>query len=57
MVELPVMATAKRYCEFVTHLKAQGARLCELQVMRIRRLTPADKTRLRRNESQVGFVT
>jgi hypothetical protein len=50
-----MVTTAERDGGFVTHLEAQGARVCELQVMRIGRLAPTDKTWLRSNESQLVF--
>ena len=44
LVQLPMMAAAKRHGELITDFEAQGSRLCEPQVMRIRRLPAADKT-------------
>ena len=57
LMQLSVMAAAKRHGKFVADFKAQGSRLRKAQVMRIGWLTPADKTRLRSNKPQVGFVT
>jgi hypothetical protein len=47
---------AQRYCEFIADLEANRARLRKAQMMRIGRLPPADQTRLRSDEFQVGFV-
>jgi hypothetical protein len=57
LVQLTMMVAAKRYRELITDFKAQGPGLCKAQVMRIGWLTAADKTGLRRNKPQVGFVT
>lgn len=55
-MQLPVMPTAKRDRELITHLETNGSRLRKPQVMRIGRLPAADETRLRRNEFQVCLV-
>jgi hypothetical protein len=61
-MQLSVMAAAERYGEFITHFRADGARLRKAQVMWIRQLSPADKARLRSNKppaalrlKQIGF--
>jgi hypothetical protein len=43
LVQLTMMATAKRYRELITDFKAQGPGLCKAQVMRIGWLAPADQ--------------
>jgi hypothetical protein len=46
-MQLPMMAAAKRYREFIADLHSQRSGLGKTQVMRIGRLSPADETRLR----------
>ena len=53
---LPVMAAAERHCEFIADLHPQRSGLRKAKVMRVRRLTSADKTGLRGNKLQVGLV-
>ena len=45
-MKLPMMTTAKRYCELITDLKAESSRLCKTKMMRISWLPSADQTRL-----------
>ena len=55
LMQLLMVITAERHGEFIADLETQGTRLCETQMMRIARLTPTDKTGLRRNKPQVAF--
>ena len=55
LMQLLMVITAERHGEFIADLETQGARLCEAQMMRIARLTPTDKTGLRRNKPQVAL--
>jgi hypothetical protein len=57
LVELSMMASAKRHCELVADFEAQRSRLSKLRVMRIGRLPSADQTRLRGHEPKMAFVT
>jgi hypothetical protein len=57
LMQLPVMATAKRHSELVADFETERPGLREPQVMRIRRLPPADEARLRGDKPQMGFVT
>jgi hypothetical protein len=43
LMKLPMMPAAKRNREFIADLKAHGSRLSKLQMMRIARLSPADR--------------
>ena len=56
-MQLPMMAAAERYGEFVADFKTQRSGLRELQMMRIGWLPAADEAWLRGNKSQMGFVT
>jgi hypothetical protein len=56
-MQLLMVITAGRHGELITHLEPQRSRLGKTQVMRIRRLMSADKTRLRGNKPQMAFVT
>ena len=56
-MQLSVMAAAERHGELVADFETQGSGLRKTQVMRIGRLTSADKTGLRSDEPQMGFVT
>src|SRR5664280_85947 len=55
LMQLLMVITAERHGELIADLETQGARLCKTQVMWIGRLTPTDKTKLRRNKSQVAL--
>jgi hypothetical protein len=44
LMQLPMMATAKRHCEFIADFQTNAARLRKPKMMRIARLSPADKT-------------
>jgi hypothetical protein len=55
-MQLPVMASAERYGELIADLQANAARLRKSKVMRIARLSTADKTRLRCHELEMRFV-
>src|ERR1035441_5591845 len=57
LVQLTMMAAAERNGELIADFQAQGSGLRKAQVMRIGRLTPTDKTGLRRNKPQMAFVT
>jgi hypothetical protein len=46
LVQLPVMSTAQRHRELITHLETDGSRLRKPQVMGIGRLPAADDTGL-----------
>ena len=50
LMQLPVMPATEGNGELITHLHADGAGLGKAQMVRIRRLTAADKARLRGNE-------
>jgi hypothetical protein len=50
LVQLPVMTAAEWYCELITDFQANAARLRKSKMMRIARLSSADKARLRRDE-------
>ena len=56
LMQLPVVAPAKRDGEFIAHFCAQRSGLREAQVMRIRGLPATDQTRLRGDKFQVGFI-
>jgi hypothetical protein len=45
-MDFAVMGTAKRHRELIAHLAAQGRMLRHPHMMSIRRLAPADETRL-----------
>ena len=50
LMQLSVMAATERDGELIADFEAQGSRLRKLQVMRIRRLPPADEACLCGNE-------
>jgi len=50
-MNLPVMAAAKRNGEFIADVKAECLRLRKTQVVRVGRLTSADKARLGGHET------
>ena len=50
LMQLPVMPTTERYCELIADFQANAARLRKSQVMRVARLSSADKTGLGRDE-------
>ena len=54
---VPVMGSAQRYRELVTDLASHRAGLSESQVVGVSWTSPADQTRLRRNELEVCFIT
>jgi hypothetical protein len=56
-MQLPVMASAKRHCELIADFQAYAARLRKSQMMRVARLSSADKTRLRCDELEMRFIT
>jgi hypothetical protein len=56
-MQLPMMASAKRYCEFIADFQANAARLRKSQMMRVARLSSADKTRLRCDKLEMRLVT
>ena len=57
LMQLPVMASAKRHCELIADFQANAARLRKSKMMRVARLSSADKTRLRCDELEMRFVT
>jgi hypothetical protein len=57
LMQLPVMASAKRYCEFIADFHANAARLRKSQMMRVARLSSTDQTRLRCHKFEMRFVT
>jgi len=46
LMQLPVMTAAEWNGEFIAHFKPEGSRLCKPQMMRVSRLTPANKAGL-----------
>ena len=56
LMQLPVMTAAERDGELVADFEADGPRLSKAQVMRIARLSAADKTGLRGNEFEMRLV-
>ena len=50
LMQLPMVPAAERNGEFIADFKTDGSRLSKPQMMRIGRLPPADKARLRRDE-------
>jgi hypothetical protein len=56
-MEDTMVRTAKGHCELVADPAAQGARLCESQVMRVRRPASAQQAWLRGYELQVRTIT
>jgi hypothetical protein len=56
-MQLPVMASAKRHCELIADFQAYAARLRKSQMMRVARLSSADKTRLRYHKLEMRLVT
>jgi hypothetical protein len=57
LVQLPVMAEAERHGELITGFEAKAARLRKSQMMRVARLSSADKTRLGCEELEMRLVT
>ena len=56
-MQLPVMPTTERYCELIADFQANAARLRKSKMMRIARLSSADKTGLRCDEFQMCLIT
>jgi hypothetical protein len=56
-VKFAVMDTAERYGEFIAHLAPHGARLCEAEMVRIRRASSADQAGLRGDEGPMILVS
>jgi hypothetical protein len=50
LMQLPVMPTTERYGELIADFQANAARLGESKMMRVARLSTADKTRLGRDK-------
>jgi hypothetical protein len=50
LMQLPVMASAKWYCELIADFQAHGAWLRKSKMMRVTGLSSADKIRLRCDE-------
>ena len=55
-MQLAMMPATKRNCELITDFEAQCARLGKAQVVRIGRMTAANKAWLRSDKPQVGFI-
>jgi hypothetical protein len=49
-MQLPVMTTAEGHRKFIADFQAKAARLRKSKMVRVARLSSADKTRLRCNE-------
>ena len=56
LVQLPMMTSTQRHCEFVADLEANRARLRKTQMVRITWLASTNETCLVRHELQVSFV-
>jgi hypothetical protein len=56
LVQLPVMATAKRHGKFIADLHADGAGLGKAHVMRVAGLPSADKAGLRGHKLQMRLI-
>ena len=56
-MQLPVVTTAQWYREFIADFQTNAARLRKSKMMRVARLSSADKTRLRCDELEMRFVT
>jgi hypothetical protein len=50
LMQLPVMPTTERYGELIADFQTNAALLRESKMMRVARLSSADKTRLGRDE-------
>ena len=57
LVQLPVMTAAERYRELIADFQANAAWLRKSQMMRVARLSSADKTRLGCDELEMRLVT
>jgi hypothetical protein len=55
-MEVAVMNSAKGYRELVAHLQSHRLRLSEAKVVGVGATSPADQTRLRCDELEVGLV-
>ena len=55
-MQFAMVGPAKGYSEFVADLQRQPARLCEPDVMRIRRRSAADDTRLGSDKGAMASV-
>jgi hypothetical protein len=55
-MDVPVMNSAQGYCELVAHLESHRARLGKSEMVGVSGVSPADQTRLRCHEFEVGFV-
>ena len=53
---VPVMRSAKRYRELVADLAPHRPGLGELEMVGVNGASPADQTRLRRDEFEVRFI-
>src|SRR6516162_995986 len=56
-MDLPVMCTAERHGKLIAHLAPESPRLCEAQMVRIRRPPTANETRLLHNVSDMIAVS
>ena len=56
-MEFVVMERAERHGELVADFQREAALLTEGEVMRLRGLSAADDTRVRRDEHQMRFVS
>jgi hypothetical protein len=50
------MGSAQGYRKLVAHLESHRARLGEPEMVDVNGASPADQTRLRRDEFEVGFI-
>ena len=57
LMQFPVMPSTQRYGELIANFQANAMRLCKSQMMRVTRLSSADKTRLRGDELEMRLVT
>jgi hypothetical protein len=57
LMQLPMMSTAEGDREFIADFQANAARLRKPKMMRVARLSSADKARLRCDELEMRFVT
>ena len=57
VMQLPVMPTAEWYGELIADFQTNAAGLGKSKMMRVARLSSADKARLRCHELEMRFVT
>ena len=56
-MQLSMMPTAERYCEFIADFQTNAARLRKSQMMRVARLSSADNAGLGCDELEMCLVT